>query len=74
MSAVLTRHAEQRAAAARLAELALAERQAWAAYAHAPEGAERDFSADSVHVAWHRALDAWGKAVVAYRERYGESE
>lgn len=71
MSAIFTKQEEQRAAAANLARLAHAERKAWAAYAFAPAGAEEDFSAESLHMRWHRALAEHGRAIVRYRRQYG---
>lgn len=71
MSAILARHAEQRQAAATLTELALAETRAWYEYAAAPEGAENDFSADSPHQVWHRAMRAWSEALAEYNRQYG---
>lgn len=71
MSATLARHAEQRRAAAELTELALEETRAWYAYATAPEGAENDFSEDSSHMRWHRAMDAWAGALAEYNRQYG---
>lgn len=73
MSAVLARQEERRAAAANLTQLAHAERAAYGAYMSAPAGAENDWSADSPHQVWHRALHAWGVALVAYRARYGDT-
>ena len=71
MSATLARLEEQRRAAAELTELALAETRAWYEYATAPAGAEDDFSADSKHMAWHRAMDAWAGALAEYMRQYG---
>ena len=73
MSATLARHAEQRKAAAELTELALAETRAWYEYATAPAGAENDFSADSPHQVWHRAMGAWAGALAEYNRQYGDS-
>ena len=53
--------------------LALAEATAYGAYMSAPDGAENDFSADSSHMRWHAAMDAWAGALAEYNRQYGDS-